>query len=401
VPYLVLSFLFGEINYGGRVTDFIDRRLLNTLLETFICPGVLEEGYAFSPSGKYTSTDLEDLKAYIAHINAYDLNAHPEVFGLHENADITCAMKDTLDLFDNLLSLQPATAVGSATKTRDEVIKEKVEQIRAKVPKVFNLEAISKKFPTRYEESMNTVLVQEIIRYNRLLKTIHTTLDDMLKALAGKVVMSAQLEEMGTSLFNNQIPKLWEKPAYPSLKPLSIWVEDLAERCRFLQGWVDGGTPPIFWISGLFFPQAFLTGTLQNFARKYKIPIDRITFEALIRDEVASPQDVTERPENGCYVYGLFLEGSRWDATTHVLTESRAKELYTKFPIIHLNPVKDRVPPETGVYNCPIYKILTRQGVLSTTGHSTNYVISLDIPSDREPQHWIKRSVALFCALDY
>ncbi|KAA6325494.1 MAG: putative Dynein heavy chain 1, axonemal, partial [Streblomastix strix] len=50
---------------------------------------------------------------------------------------------------------------------------------------------------------------------------------------------------------------------------------------------------------------------------------------------------------------------------------------------------------------CPIYKILTRKGTLSTTGHSTNYVVSLDIPSAQPQSHWIKRGTAMFCALDY
>jgi dynein heavy chain len=183
--------------------------------------------------------------------------------------------------------------------------------------------------------------------------------------------MSSALEEMSVSLFNNQIPKLWEKPAYPSLKALSVWVADLADRCSFLNRWIDGGTPTSYWISGLFFPQAFLTGNLQNFARKYKIPIDRITFDCVVKDEIEDGSKITQKPEDGCYIYGLFIEGSRWDYEKHVIQESRPKELYTQFPVIHLNPMKDRPIPETGVYSCPIYKILTRQGTLSTTGHST------------------------------
>lgn len=116
-------------------------------------------------------------------------------------------------------------------------------------------------------------------RYNRLLQVITETLRDLLKALKGLVVMSSQLELMATSLYNNAVPELWKAKAYPSLKPLSSWVMDLMQRLDFLQAWIQGGIPAVFWISGFFFPQAFLTGTLQNFARKSVISIDTISFD--------------------------------------------------------------------------------------------------------------------------
>lgn len=71
----------------------------------------------------------------------------------------------------------------------------------------------------------------------------------------GLVVLSAELEAMGNSIFDQTVPALWEKKAYPSLKPLSPWYEDLLQRLAFMRNWVDNGIPDVFWISGFFFPQ--------------------------------------------------------------------------------------------------------------------------------------------------
>ena len=98
--------------------------------------------------------------------------------------------------------------------------------------------------------------------------------------------MSAQLEEMSNSLFNNHVPTMWSGKAYPSLKPLAAWVIDLVARMKFIGDWVELGMPVVYWISGFFFPQAFLTGTLQNFARKEIVPIDTISFSFQVKTQL-------------------------------------------------------------------------------------------------------------------
>jgi dynein heavy chain len=111
--------------------------------------------------------------------------------------------------------------------------------------------------------------------------------------------------------------------------------------------------------------------------------------------------DIKQKPEDGCYIYGMFIEGARWDNEKHVLGDSRPKELYTDIPLIWLIPKADRVPPKNGIYECPIYKVLSRAGTLSTTGHSTNFVMFMELPSEQSEDVWIRAGVAAFLSLRY
>ena len=72
--------------------------------------------------------------------------------------------------------------------------------------------------------------------------------------------MNEDLDLLGTSMFNNQVPAAFGKVGFLSLKPLSSWVTDLNDRLKFVLGWIESGSPAAFWLSGFFFPQAFFTG---------------------------------------------------------------------------------------------------------------------------------------------
>ena len=112
-------------------------------------------------------------------------------------------------------------------------------------------------------------------------------------------------------MFDQKVPDMRTKRAYPSLKPLNAWFKDLVQRLDFLQNWVEQGVPATFWIGGFFFPQGFLTACLQNYARKMTYPIDTVAFGFVLKEEA---QEELSKPEDGCYLYGLYLEGARWDA---------------------------------------------------------------------------------------
>eukprot|EP00854_Cymbomonas_tetramitiformis_P002378 gene2378-3106_t len=398
VPFLVIRVLCGEVNYGGRVTDDKDRRLMNNLLETFIHADVIGENFKFSPSGDYICPSCETVADFMAQIKELPATPKPEIFGLHENADITCDQTETYGTFATVLSLQPRVSGGGGGLSREDIIEQTASSLKERTPSLFDIDLIHHKYPTRYDESMNTVLAQECIRYNALIGVMQIMLREVLKALKGLVVMSPDLEAVANACFNNQVPDSWAAKAYPSMKPLSSWFTDLLERVRFINEWIDLGPPACFWFSGFFFPQAFITGTMQNFARKNQMPIDTIGWDFHIMDHM-DPTSNNVAPQDGCYIFGMFMEGARWDSITHKIGESRPKELYSEFPMIWLDPKQHRKPPTTGIYNCPCYKILSRAGTLSTTGHSTNFVMYMEIPSDHPEGHWIDRGLAMFTQL--
>ena len=118
-----------------------------------------------------------------------------------------------------------------------------------------------------------------------------------------------------------------------------------------------------------------------------------------MRDDIRAEDAAA--PEDGALVHGMFIEGARWDDQLHRLGESRPKELYTTLPCVHLLPIANRKVAKDGFYECPIYKTLARFGVLSTTGHSTNFVMTIEIPTDKPQAHWIKRGVAGIAALNF
>lgn len=102
--------------------------------------------------------------------------------------------------------------------------------ILKKMPNKFNLELVAQKHPIMYTNSMNTVLKQELIRFNRLIEVVKTSLFNMKRAVAGEVVMSPQLEEINRSLIVGRVPSSWASKSYPSLKPLGGYITDLLFR---------------------------------------------------------------------------------------------------------------------------------------------------------------------------
>jgi len=406
IPYKVLQLIGAKINYGGRVTDKKDKVLIECMIQIFICEEVVEKGpdYKFSPGGLFYCPAASAQDDFLNYLRGLPIMTPPEVFGLHQNCEITCAESESMSMLIDVLSLSSGGGGGKSSaggKSPEDVMEDLAADLTQQTPPEFDLDLFETRFPTMYAESRNTVVKQEAAKYNRLLATLAYQLPLFRKAVKGLVVMTDDLESVGKGLFMNMVPDGWGSVGFLSLKPLTAWYKDLNQRVSFFNRWYDQGHPICFWISGLFFPQAFFTAVMQNFARANKFAIDRIDYDVDVRDDCKlDGSDLTEPPKAGCFMWGLFLEGCKWDDKMHMLAPSDPKVLFVPMPVVLFKPELDW-KGKKGVYMCPVYKVLSRKGTLSTTGHSTNFVRDMAVPCKEDPGLWIRAGVAAFLALKY
>lgn len=343
---------------------------------------------------------LEDWKDYVSSL---PLGENPEVFGMHENANISFQQQESDKILDVVLSIQPRESGGGGGKTPDEIVSEMAQEQTEKTPASLtdenaHPETFAMDENTGLMMSLGTSLSQEMARFNGLLAVMRKTLNLLQKAIKGTIVMTGELDAMFASMQNNQAPGVWTKAAYPCLKPLSSWFPDMILRVEFLRDWIERGIPTGFWINAFFFPQGFLTAVLQGYSRKNQVPVDVLGFEFVVQD-FDDPAEIEGAPEEGMLIYGFFMDGCRWDYEEMVIAEQEFGVMYVQAPVVHFVPCQN-YKPDPEQYTCPLYKTSVRAGTLSTTGHSTNFVLPIEIDTAERPSHWILKGAAFLCMLN-
>lgn len=213
IPWEALNFVTGIINYGGRVTDDQDSRCIMTILEKYCNVKCLEDGYKFSASGTYYAPSDGKIDVYRNYIEDLPLNDPPEIFGLHENANITYQRAESNRTIETILSIQPRLATAAGGMTPDEIVLEKAKDFLDNLPELLDqnegLKDLFIKDSQGLIPSLSTVLVQEMEKFNNMLTTMKKSLVEIDLAIKGFIVMSETLDSMYLSILNNQVPKNW------------------------------------------------------------------------------------------------------------------------------------------------------------------------------------------------
>ncbi|PNF31267.1 hypothetical protein B7P43_G12658 [Cryptotermes secundus] len=136
ISWQTVCYMLGEVQYGGRVTDDFDKRLLTTFTHVWFCDVLLRPGFEFYKNYKVPMS--KNLQDYIDYINGLPSTDTPEVFGLHTNADITYQINTAKGILDTILNVQPKEGGGGGGETRESVVYRLADDMLEKLPKEYN-----------------------------------------------------------------------------------------------------------------------------------------------------------------------------------------------------------------------------------------------------------------------
>uniref|UniRef100_A0A8C5WWN5 Dynein heavy chain 5, axonemal n=1 Tax=Laticauda laticaudata TaxID=8630 RepID=A0A8C5WWN5_LATLA len=368
VSWNTVRYMIGEIQYGGRVTDDYDKRLLNTFAKVWFSEKSLYYSLLIKctdwPSDHKVTLVICTSCCLEQGLPAYDT---PEVFGLHPNADITYQSKLAKDVLDTILSIQPKDSSSGSGETREAVVARLADDILQQMGPF---------------QPMNIFLRQEIDRMQRIIALVRNTLTDLKLAIDGTIIMNENLRDALDCMYDARIPERWRKASWAS-STLGFWFTELLERNQQFHSWIFEKRPNCFWMTGFFNPQGFLTAMRQ----KVVTSEFELTFDSFIKyiSKLWMNDDISTPPSEGVYVYGLYLEGAGWDKRNMKLIESKPKVLFEPMPVIRIYAENNNLR----LYSCPIYKKPLRTDL--------NYIAAVDLRTTQPPEHWILRGVALLC----
>jgi dynein heavy chain len=390
-----LRYLIAEANYGGRVTDAFDFRLVRCYVRNFFEEGAInDEKFLLAPPIDYIRVpDDGPMKVYTEFIKGLPVLDDPQSFGQHSNADISAQINDANILLDTLSGLQPATTGGgSGGGSGDDRIFKMVGDMEENLPELIDYEQV-RKIKSDDPSALHVFLLQEIQRYNQQLIQMAANLRDVKKGIKGLVVMSAELDEIVGCVSAGKVPPTWNK-CFPSLKPLANWLRDLLQRINSLRTWGEGEYPVCYWMSGFSYPTGFLTAILQTAARANAVSVDVLTWEfTCLPTDV---KDISKGPAEGAYIFGMFLEGAAWDMDNMCLADQKPMELVANMPVVHFRPVESKKKAGKGTYSCPAYMYPIRTGSRERPSHT----ISVDLKAgDHDADFWIRRGAAILLSL--
>mmetsp|Transcript_80594 Transcript_80594/g.127208 ORF Transcript_80594/g.127208 Transcript_80594/m.127208 type:complete len:789 (-) Transcript_80594:308-2674(-) len=393
VPWPDLRYIFGEIMYGGHITDFWDRRINNTYLITLVHPELLA-GCNLTPAYNqgFKSPDSSKMEyvTYVKYIEERFPLEQPQMFGLHPNAEIGFLTNQGISIFTTIREIQGGGGGGGGgdISASGPIITNYMGQLPP------NLDMLDIRSRLKDEDYTPYVIVslQESDRMNILLNQLRSSMTELELGISGALNVTENMEELAVDLQINKVNAKWSALAYASLKSLAAWFADLLLRVEQLVDWTKAlQLLKSLWLSGFFNSMSFLTAVMQTTARANQLPLDFMTNRCRFTN-TRDVHEITGLPPSGVHVHGLFMEGSGWEdgkaEDEGYITDSKMKDLHPVMPICNVFSVHIDEMDWTAMYHCPVY-------TTSTRGPTFIFQANVRMDPDDDEKRWILAGAAL------
>lgn len=400
VSWETVRYMVAEIQYGGRITDNTDRMLFSTiataLFDARIAPTKGDTPFTFSKGYGVPLFD-EFVKHREFIVGSYPDVDTPEVFGMHSNADITYRTRQAQEALATILDIQPRGGVSTGGITREDKVLSMTDGYLKQLPDKWNPD---RKAHLSAQTPLTIFAGQEIDRLENCIRSIRRTCLDLRLAVAGTIILTPALQDALNFLFDARVPPSWVAVGWPSPN-ISLWFAEVLRRYEQLNNWAITGPPAIFWLTGFFNPQGFLTSVQQEISRKNGWSLDLVVKRTEVKGDTG--KEVTAVAPD-VLVTGMYLEGAVWDRNGKKLKEPIKGDLFKELPILLITAfldekgakpamaaapllVKSQQKTVKNNYSCPIYKYPQRTDM--------HFITTVDLPCDEEPWVWRLRGVAL------
>lgn len=418
IPWAALKYLIGEAMYGGRVSDHYDRRILSAYLDEYFGDFLFDGFHKFM---FYADEEARVRYELPPPESSYDEQSRvidelpdaqtPEVLGLHANADVAHSTRAAKALWSNVLSLQSKLSISASSNDESAGSSDGNGALLAIVNEIlnvvtnedfeFDLIKLQRQRGDEVPSPTTVVLFQEIERHNALKLVLRHSLRELVKALSGEIGMSRELDAVADSLSRGRLPEEWKSVAPPTDKDVQSWMTWYKTREKQYKSWAVDGEPKVIWLSGLHCPETYIAALIQTACRSRGWPLDASTMYTEVTPYV-SADEIDAKPEIGCYISGLFLEGAIWDAERRVLAHPSDRGLARELPILRLVPIERTTMPSsssssstTNAFKAPVYFTQSRRDAMGR-----GLVFQADLASSEHASAWILRGVACVLNID-
>jgi len=415
ISWSTFQYMVAEVQYGGKITQGVDRRLFNTYTQVWLTPATCAEGYAFNPKEpilripgdfQYTIGKWNEIGEWRKYIETFPEVDSPEIFGLHPNADLTFRIKEVTGMLSTLAATQPKGGGGGGGDSVEDVVYAKAAELGERLPEDYIEDDYKSKINKLGGLSVprNIFLFPEIQRRQAVIAQTRFMLAQLQLAIKGEVVMTGELQGALDAMGASGVPHTWTFTVTGDefswiLPTLGLWFSSFIQRDDQDRTWLTGGRPACYWMTGWFNPTGFLTAMKQEVTRKHKADkwaLDDVVYTTNTtnferQDQVRAP------PPEGVYAYGLSLDGAAFDKKDGLLVESEPKKLFAPLPVLFISGlIKDQYTKlrreqfgAHGPYECPVYKYRPR------TDRFIIFFVTLKCTPEKNNKHWDLRGTAL------